>query len=510
MSEEGKEAQHSTPLKLPLDSTPPSPILISQTPLNEAKHPVKNLLTILIIISPIFVFLILAVGAILVAYEKIPLGNKNLQNRISDIVMSIPFLPKTPKYVLTRSLKAQTAVKRFTFDLSLAANSPNLAPYLGSSNLDFSAKGPVDYSDIKNPAMAFEINSKDINVNYTLKDKFHYFKVNQLPATLDLLFAQVGISPDMKQKIMGRWYYFDGTPLDTDARRELEKNQKDSQSLTEQYIDTLFTTLKDKQFADMLDVTKEKLDQVSTYKVHFQPNDQLLDKLYKEMNSSYTKDIGFEYKISRVITNFKLDTWIDDKDYYVRKILLSYDYKSDSSPLMGGMYRASPDLSALPPAETKIPMTLSLKLSDHGKVVSITKPAEAMDVGELFKTLSQEIATQSASRGGFVDNDNSKRRSGTVLILNAVGQYMAENANTMPPEITLTPQTISTTGADLCKYLVPNFMPALPVDPTSSSKVSITNCTASYDSGYIIVKDARDRITVSAPSAEGSVISVTR
>ncbi len=79
-------------------------------------------------------------------------------------------------------------------------------------------------------------------------------------------------------------------------------------------------------------------------------------------------------------------------------------------------------------------------------------------------------------------------------------------------EITTAAEDISSSDANLCAKLVPKFIPALPTDPSSTHKGAvITDCSASYDTDYRIVKDTNNRITVSAPSAQdGETISVTR
>lgn len=112
----------------------------------------------------------------------------------------------------------------------------------------------------------------------------------------------------------------------------------------------------------------------------------------------------------------------------------------------------------------------------------------------------------------FGQANNTKRRSDTTAILNAVGAYAADNKGALPSGITTTVATITdgTGGANICSNLMPTYISALPADPTQNGGASITTCTA-YNAGYTVVKDANGRVTVAAPSAEnGDVISVTR
>ena len=112
----------------------------------------------------------------------------------------------------------------------------------------------------------------------------------------------------------------------------------------------------------------------------------------------------------------------------------------------------------------------------------------------------------------FSQANNTKRASDVNAILNAVGQYMADNRGALPVGITAAVQNVSNTGADLCAALMTQYLAALPVDPLTNNGAPVTNCAAAYDTGYTIVRSGIDnRITVAAPAAElTATISVTR
>lgn len=109
----------------------------------------------------------------------------------------------------------------------------------------------------------------------------------------------------------------------------------------------------------------------------------------------------------------------------------------------------------------------------------------------------------------FKQARDTQRVSNVNAILNAVGQYVAENKGALPSVIPTSPEVIRTGvgGADLCNDIIPKYMPALPVDPNKGA--SVTNC-GSYDTGYSISKDANDRILVSAIGELVSSISIQR
>lgn len=109
----------------------------------------------------------------------------------------------------------------------------------------------------------------------------------------------------------------------------------------------------------------------------------------------------------------------------------------------------------------------------------------------------------------FRDARNSQRSSDVAAILNAVTQYTSEQGNTLGdlgtiPACTGTPAAIGTdTGnVNLTTTLVPDFLVAIPQDPSTG---------ADTDTGYTICEQGSGRVQIAAPNAEGgATISVQR
>jgi|SRR3989344_2673861 len=117
----------------------------------------------------------------------------------------------------------------------------------------------------------------------------------------------------------------------------------------------------------------------------------------------------------------------------------------------------------------------------------------------------------------FGQANDTKRRSAVTQVLNAVGAYAAENKGNLPTQITTTSAEIGwdgSAGANLCAVLVPDYIPALPTDPSLNiDDIAGPPCPTTYATGYFIVKDATtSRVTVSAPSTEVTTpdIEITR
>lgn len=114
--------------------------------------------------------------------------------------------------------------------------------------------------------------------------------------------------------------------------------------------------------------------------------------------------------------------------------------------------------------------------------------------------------------------NDSERASELNAILSAIGQYTVDQKGTIPGDIpTGTAEDISNAGSNLCAALVPTYISALPVDPTTGSdpnnddQVSSTECSGTYNTGYQVL-NTDGRITVSADATQeaGPDISFTR
>ncbi|MFA9288343.1 MAG: type II secretion system protein [Weeksellaceae bacterium] len=105
--------------------------------------------------------------------------------------------------------------------------------------------------------------------------------------------------------------------------------------------------------------------------------------------------------------------------------------------------------------------------------------------------------------------EDTKRRSDANAILNALSQFSVDNNGTYPAGINTTPAPIADTGADICGAVVPEYIAALPRDPTVADGADVTDCDAAYATGYT-VSAAGGRVTVNAPNAQNGTITITR
>ena len=111
----------------------------------------------------------------------------------------------------------------------------------------------------------------------------------------------------------------------------------------------------------------------------------------------------------------------------------------------------------------------------------------------------------------FRKANDTQRQSDVNAVLNAIGQYAAENKGQLPAGIPAVAAVIGDGGGqvNICGLLVPLYLAAMPRDPTASTAPTTPPCTG-YSTGYSVVSSANNRVTVSAVGEITPVISVTR
>ena len=102
----------------------------------------------------------------------------------------------------------------------------------------------------------------------------------------------------------------------------------------------------------------------------------------------------------------------------------------------------------------------------------------------------------------FSQARDAQRRADISAVLSAVYQYAVDNNGSIPSVISSTPTDVGTdTGlVDLTASLVPNYLGAIPADPSSGTP---------SDTKYVIFKNGT-RVTASASGEIAGTITLTR
>lgn len=217
----------------PSEITDPIPTASANTPLSP-KDVINTLLAnkrklAVVIISLLFaLFVFTSATFAMIAYGKLPLGNTKFRIFAADTIMSLPFMPKSPEFVMRRSIRKSINIRKFAFDSSIAVDNAGSMVGLGSNNFDISVKGALDIVDNKNPqGFGKLLLARDLDLDLRVKDKKAYIKLNKFPQTILTMLSTFGLPQSIMDEVINKWFYFDSTPLDTEAR----KNQKSTKGL---------------------------------------------------------------------------------------------------------------------------------------------------------------------------------------------------------------------------------------------------------------------------------------
>lgn len=103
----------------------------------------------------------------------------------------------------------------------------------------------------------------------------------------------------------------------------------------------------------------------------------------------------------------------------------------------------------------------------------------------------------------FAQARQTQRTSNVNAILNAVGQFVADNNGDLPSPLAI-PYVSAEIGVTLCDELVPTYLPSLQTDPNSGLDGEIITVCADATAGqvdYFVEVDAVGRTTICAPNA---------
>lgn len=119
-------------------------------------------------------------------------------------------------------------------------------------------------------------------------------------------------------------------------------------------------------------------------------------------------------------------------------------------------------------------------------------------------SIPPEVEKERKKMAQIAQENNKRRRSDVNLILNAISQYRVDHNGNIPNVITSTEELeINKDRADLCSFLVPTYLSALPNDPQVRNRPPVEDCTTSYSTGYSIFQDPfTNKVIVKAPGTE--------
>lgn len=498
-----------------VNPTVPQPQVITTLSSNSSKF---NLKILLIILGAIVAILATATGtAAAIAYEKIQLNQPTIEKPIRQFILSLPFTPKTPKFVLEQGALAHAKIFRHSFNISLAAKSDSFASALGLAQIDAEIKGSVDYSDSKNFKTSINASiTKDFNADIRKNDSMVFLKINKIPA---FILTLANLDQAKIEKIIQDWIGFDIRPLETEARKTLD-SQNQQKSQTTEYIQNMIDDLLDDKLLSSLSLTKETVDNYPSYKIHLTTDDKTIDKLIAKIESRQkdnggTKELRTDnIKPSDYIKELGVDIWVDQKDYFVREIATSFkfnpNYKGGGEvPSVMGVKKdanvlgAESSLYSLGSSESSIAMVV--KFDNFGQEFTVETPTKYLKPEEFFQKImetskayeSTEPVMNSQSAGGFTElakrGRDAARLADLANLQQAINVAVQEttksysqvlcNSGVVPCMGRSVPAAINraSNGTGWVKINLNNqksvSIPTLPVDPNNDDAIHYTYCS---------------------------------
>jgi len=458
------ESADQTTTDQPISSTTSSQSKdVSETGDNLKSKAKLKLLIILILVAVLFVILSVTWA---VAYEKVKLEKyPDIQKRVSHIIQSLPLLPKTPKFLIEKSIQAQKQVGKLSYNISAAYDSPGLMNTLGVgyTKLDIEAKGAVDYSNPSSPIVDLNASlTKDFNFEVKLKDKILYFRINKVPT---FLLSLAGVSPEQLQPILNVWVSYDTSTLETAARKQIDA-EMEAEQVTTEILEDFYEKYIDEEVLSKMKVTSTELDGHKVYKVRLDADAELIDHIGKmieeEVASRY--DAGSqgsysvqEYKLSDSVKKLVLEVFVDKRQYYIRGFNILADFEADEVtsgyPDSAGAF----SMGLLPTGEQKASFSFSAKFSDFDKDVSLDLPTDFITFDE-FSALMSQITGE--FYGSTESAKDAVRMSDLAQLQIALELFYAE-CGTYPSKL-------SSSSSLSCTSIAPSYVVEIPKDPDGS------------------------------------------
>ena len=226
---------------------------------------------------------------VLVAYGQIEVPSEKLQAVIQNAIFRLPFMPKTPMYVLQAMISAHEEVASAHVEASLATQSESISDIIGTQDLDLAISGDVDVTDSDNPIASLNFKlSTDFDADLIVLDSALYARVNKLPQELTGMFLGLGGEDASLDPLMNKWVWFDTSELDTEAREALEENVSEEE--IDEEFEMLFDRVVDEVLVKDLRITSDEVEGDAVHKLELELDGSDIDAItrisYLHFNTS--------------------------------------------------------------------------------------------------------------------------------------------------------------------------------------------------------------------------------
>jgi hypothetical protein len=359
--------------------TDQSPALKSN-PKNSGRNASKRKTALLVFALLIFLFFTGSLSFIwALTYEKIALNNfKDLQDRLSFSVQSLPFMPKTAKFVITKSAIAHSEiVDSHSFEILVSVDPGSLLAVTFNptlTSIDMSFTGSVDTNQPGSPNL--ELNTKitkDIDFDLKAIDKNVFIRFN----TLDGFAAEYGDFFGFTDDTRNKWILFEDGGSETQSLQTVDEESL-RKPLTKDLADKTVKILEDNYIKERLILRKELMDGKEYFVINLNADKEAIKRILTVLNND--KEPSGESL--DMIKELNLEIFVDKSTFLINKAssFLAISLKTD---------KISPFFSLLETASfLEIKVTVLAKLNNYNEAVDITLPKDFIPSTSLPKNFS--------------------------------------------------------------------------------------------------------------------------
>lgn len=394
---------------------------VSEPENESAKKSKKGMIFLLLFLIFTILFGGLTYTTYALAYEKIKLEKyPDIQYAISNFVMSLPFTPKTPKFLLAKAFEAEKDLTSSRFDLSSSIKLSQTEGLFGMNQFDFQLKGEKNKKSEIDYDVSFNLSlGKEFNSDFIKHDTLVYFKINTIPKTM---LNTIGMKSDLLDPMLNLWISYDTKSLETNSSKELKEKELQESKFTDEYIKETLNNVIDEKITENIKVSSIKENGDNLYELYLSADNDLVNylqsKILKEIktqNSDYV--VGNKYnndtKVSDYLKNLVVKIHIDKNEYYIKKIIVSFDIISDKniSSIINDSNVLGLDTSVYSFLQSKISVALVAAFDGQGESVDVQSPPVSITLEEASRRfqeiLPQLYSTPDTTNNGFSESDTA-------------------------------------------------------------------------------------------------------
>lgn len=326
----------------------------------------------------ILILMLLLTFSILIAASytsfDLPLVSKGVQRKVDYLVASVPFVPKTPKQILTKAFEDSRNIKtaKETFSLLLQSGDEEL--------VSVTIEVKLDTNDLDNIALEAQIEGKisqggqeaTVAIDLVEKGNNLFFKIDKVPT---LPGYDLGA-------LSGKWYRIDLEKAGEEIGAQVLEDASIKNDVEEKIEEILNVLDETNIFGKIKKLPDGKAVGRDNYHLSYLAETSDLVKIFQKLLPKASID---KNEIEKVFGDTKIDLWVDKKTYFINQAETSFKLIeiADGATLQ------------VVPISQQLEVEASYTLSDINEPIKIEVPKKAQNIGSFIELLMMTQPTPS-------------------------------------------------------------------------------------------------------------------